>query len=481
MLGAKMLSLRIFSHYENIFAFCDMARIELIMPKLGESVMEATILSWEKKVGERVELDENVLTIATDKVDTEVPSPIEGTLMEILFPEGSVVPIGTAIAVIDTAAGAKAAASPAVEQPQKTAAVEQKTAQTQPQPAAAEVQTFADSSRFYSPLVKSIAQVEGISLAELEAIAGSGDKGRLTKDDLLAYVQQRKNAPARPQLPLTQDTPNTTAAAEKTPAANNAAPAKSNSNAGYTMPQFNVPPIDKSNADIIEMDRMRRLIADHMVMSKHVSPHVASFVEVDVTNIVQWREQNKTAFEKKYGEKITFTPIFIEAIVRALQDFPMVNVSVEGTNIIRHRSYNIGMATALPTGNLIVPVIKQAENLNLIGLTKQVNDLANRARNNKLRPDEIQGGTFTVTNVGGFGSVMGLPIINQPQAAILALGAIRKKPAVLETEYGDIIAVRQLMFLSLSYDHRIVDGMLGGSFLRRVGDYLEQFDGKRAV
>ncbi len=453
-----------------------MARIELIMPKLGESVMEATILSWEKKVGERVELDENVLTIATDKVDTEVPSPIEGTLAEILFSEGSVVPIGTAIAVIETAAGAKAAASPAVEQPKTSPAAENKGKQ-QPAPTqtAAAAENFAESTRFYSPLVKSIAQVENISLSELESIAGSGEKGRLTKDDMLAYVEQRKTAPLRPQLPLTETTPVVEKAAAPSPQKTSTPAAQ------YAMPQFNLPAIDKSNADIIEMDRMRRLIADHMVMSKHVSPHVASFVEVDVTNIVQWREQNKAAFEKKYGEKITFTPIFLEAVVRALQDFPMVNVSVEGTNIIRHRSFNIGMAAALPTGNLIVPVIKQAENLNLVGLTKQVNDLANRARLSKLRPDEIQGGTFTVTNVGGFGSVMGLPIINQPQAAILALGAIRKKPAVLETEYGDIIAVRQLMFLSLSYDHRIVDGMLGGSFLRRVGDYLEQFDAKRPI
>lgn len=446
-----------------------MARIELIMPKLGESVMEATILTWEKKVGDSIELDENVLTIATDKVDTEVPSPIEGVLAEILFPEGSVVPIGTAIAVIETAQGAaEVKASPAV-------AATPNAATSQPSASATvvtnnEVADNTEATRFYSPLVKSIAKEEQISMSELEQIPGSGANGRLTKDDLMSYVNNRKSAPVA--APAATPAP-------AAPIAKPAAPAANNNT--VSVPTFNLPPIDKSNADIIEMDRMRRLISDHMVMSKHVSPHVASFVEVDVTEIVKWRDKNKKAFEQKYGEKITFTPIFMEAVVRALQDFPMINVSVEGTNIIKHRSFNIGMATALPTGNLIVPVIKQAENLNLVGLTKQVNDLATRARNNKLRPDEIQGGTFTVTNVGGAGSVMGLPIINQPQAAILALGVIRKKPAVVETPYGDLIAVRQMMFLSLSYDHRVVDGMLGGSFLRRVGDYMEQFDVNRPI
>lgn len=445
-----------------------MARIELIMPKLGESVMEATILTWEKKVGDSIELDENVLTIATDKVDTEVPSPIEGVLAEILFPEGSVVPIGTAIAVIETAQGAaEVKASPAV------AATNNNTATASSSNASTTVEIAAvdntEATRFYSPLVKSIAKEEQVSMGELEQIAGSGANGRVTKDDLMSYLKDKKTA-----------TVVATPAATTTTTAKPVAATTANNNT-VSVPTFNLPAIDKSNADIIEMDRMRRLISDHMVMSKHVSPHVASFVEVDVTNIVKWRDKNKKTFEQKYGEKITFTPIFMEAVVRALQDFPMINVSVEGTNIIKHRSFNVGMATALPTGNLIVPVIKQAENLNLVGLTKQVNDLANRARINKLRPDEIQGGTFTVTNVGGAGSVMGLPIINQPQAAILALGVIRKKPAVVETEYGDLIAVRQMMFLSLSYDHRVVDGMLGGSFLRRVGDYMEQFDIDRPI
>ena len=432
--------------------------------------MEATILTWEKKVGDTIELDENVLTIATDKVDTEVPSPIEGVLAEILFPEGSVVPIGTAIAVIETAQGAaEVKASPAVaETSNTTAPVASTSAPTTTVANNNNTVEATEATRFYSPLVKSIAKEEQISMGELEQITGTGANGRLTKDDLMTYLKDKKNAPA----PVAQPQPAPAAKPTPAPAANNNT---------VSVPTFNLPPIDKSNADIIEMDRMRRLISDHMVMSKHVSPHVASFVEVDVTNIVKWRDKNKKAFEQKYGEKITFTPIFMEAVVRALQDFPMINVSVEGTNIIKHRSFNLGMATALPTGNLIVPVIKQAENLNLVGLTKQVNDLATRARNNKLRPDEIQGGTFTVTNVGGAGSVMGLPIINQPQAAILALGVIRKKPAVVETEYGDLIAVRQMMFLSLSYDHRVVDGMLGGSFLRRVGDYMEQFDINRPI
>jgi 2-oxoglutarate dehydrogenase E2 component (dihydrolipoamide succinyltransferase) len=441
-----------------------MARIELIMPKLGESVMEATILSWEKKVGDTIELDENVLTIATDKVDTEVPSPVAGRLAEILFAEGSVIPIGTAIAVIETAAdqaitkASPALASVATAQVEKVEKV-----------ATAAVADNGTATRFYSPLVKSIAKEEQVSIAELEKLEGSGLGGRVTKEDLLGYLSQRRAAPVKVETPAVVAAPVKQAVATA-------------SNTGsYTPPSFNLPAIDKSNAEIIEMDRMRRLIADHMVMSKHVSPHVASFVEVDVTNMVQWREKNKKAFEQKYGEKITFTPLFIEAIVRALQDFPMINISVEGTNIIRHKSFHVGMATALPSGNLIVPVIRSAETLNLVGLTKQVNDLANRARISKLRPDEIQGGTFTVTNVGGAGSVMGLPIINQPQVAILALGAIRKKPAVIETEYGDLIAVRQMMFLSLSYDHRVVDGMLGGSFLRRVGDYLEAFDSNRTV
>lgn len=432
-----------------------MARVELVMPKMGESIMEATILKWRKKPGDSIELDEPVLDIATDKVDSEVPSPVAGVLAEILFQENDVVPINKVIAVIETEATAQVAASPANGQataspaPAATPAAAPVTA-----PATATVASSAD--RFYSPLVRTIAREENIGQAELDRIAGSGQDGRVTKKDMLAYVANRGagSAPA----PATATAPTTAPAAIPRPAVS----------------------VD-GNVEIVEMDRMRKLIADHMVMSKHVSPHVTSFVEVDVTNLVNWRNRVKDQFKKQYGENITFTPIFIEAVARAIRDFPMINVSVDGTRLIIRKDINIGMAAALPSGNLIVPVIRNADYLNLIGLTKQVNDLANRARQNQLKPDEIQGGTFTLTNVGTFGNVMGTPIINQPQVAIMATGAIRKKPAVLETEFGDVIAVRQMMFLSLSYDHRVVDGSLGGSFLRRVGDYLEQFDSNRAI
>ncbi len=445
-----------------------MARVELVMPKMGESIMEATILKWRKNPGDRVELDEPVLDIATDKVDSEVPSPVAGVLVEILFQENDVVPINKTIAVIETEAGsAQPAASPAVSQP----AASNGARQTQepavaaavpyvPSPATAEVSKSGAGGRFYSPLVRTIAKEEGISATELDNLSGSGLEGRVTKKDILAYVSNRSAAPAPPVAPAVQPAP---------PAVQ--APA------GGSAPLSSV----SGGVEIVEMDRMRKLIADHMVMSKQTSAHVTSFVEADVTNLVNWRNQVKDQFKKKYGENITFTPIFVEAVARAIRDFPMINISVVGTQIHIKKDVNIGMAAALPSGNLIVPVIKNADLLNLAGLTKQVNDLASRARQNQLRPDEIQGGTFTLTNVGTFGNVMGTPIINQPQVAIMATGAIRKKPAVLETEYGDVIAVRQMMFLSLSYDHRVVDGMLGGSFLRRVGDYLEQFDVNRAI
>lgn len=435
-----------------------MARVELVMPKMGESIMEATILKWRKKPGDRIDLDEPVLDIATDKVDSEVPSPVAGVLTEILFQENDVVPINKVIAVIETdAANAQPAASPAVSQPatsngsKEAAEVPYLPATPAPQPVA------GTSGRFYSPLVKTIAREESISHAELETIPGSGQDGRVTKKDMLAYVSNRRTGGV---------TTTTAPAPSIAPVANPAAPAAVSVS---------------GNVEIVEMDRMRKLIADHMVMSKHTSPHVTSFVEVDVTNMVNWRNAAKDKFKKQYGENITFTPIFVEAVVRAIRDFPMINASVDGTRILVKKDINIGMAAALPTGNLIVPVIKNADLLNLVGLTKQVNDLAGRARQNQLKPEEIQGGTFTLTNVGTFGNVMGTPIINQPQVAILAAGAIRKKPAVLETEYGDVIAVRQMMFLSLSYDHRVVDGMLGGSFLRRVADYLEQFDANRSI
>lgn len=446
-----------------------MARVELVMPKMGESIMEATILKWRKKPGDRIELDEPVLDIATDKVDSEVPSPVEGVLVEILFQENDVVPINKVIAIIETeAANAQPAASPATAQATATngtqpqpatgseSASRAASAQSVPADAGALGRQSSSEGRFYSPLVRTIAKQEQIGQAELDRIPGTGQDGRVTKKDILAYVASRGSGQ---QQPVSSQPP------VQAPTAQPQRPAVS----------------IEGNVEIVEMDRMRKLIAEHMVMSKQTSPHVTSFVEVDVTNLVNWRNRVKDEFKKKYGENITFTPIFIEAVARAIRDFPMINISVDGTRLIVKKDINIGMAAALPTGNLIVPVIKNADFLNLAGLAKQVNDLANRARQNQLKPDEIQGGTFTLTNVGTFGNVMGTPIINQPQVAIMATGAIRKKPAVLETEYGDVIAVRQMMFLSMSYDHRVVDGSLGGSFIRRVGDYLEQFDVNRAV
>jgi len=460
-----------------------MAQVELIMPKMGESIMEATILRWAKNVGDRVEADETILEIATDKVDSEVPSPTAGVIAEILFKENDVVPVGKPIAIIAT--GDEAAApkpSPALKEDavptssnghsnptgvngvSHAASEVPEPAMASQAPAAAPASPTGASDRFYSPLVKNIAKAENISPAELERIPGSGQAGRVTKQDILAYVENRSSVGS--QQPV---------ASSPAPIAVPNPPLGGGQ--GGAKPAVSV----SGNVEIVEMDRMRKLIADHMVMSKHTSPHVTSFVEVDVTNLVNWRERVKGAFEKKYGEKITFTPIFVEAVARAIGDFPMINVSVDGNRIIVKKDINIGMATALPTGNLIVPVIKNANTMNLVGLTKAVNDLAGRARIGKLKPEEIQDGTFTLTNVGTFGNVMGTPIINQPQVAIMAVGAIRKKPAVVETEYGDLIAVRQMMFLSMSYDHRVVDGSLGGSFIRRVGDYLEKFDGKREV
>jgi 2-oxoglutarate dehydrogenase E2 component (dihydrolipoamide succinyltransferase) len=439
-----------------------MAQIELIMPKMGESIIEATILKWLKKEGDHIALDEAVLEIATDKVDSEIPSPVEGKLVKILFQENDVVEIGKAIALIETEAGATVAASPAVSTVQETKAVEDHAVEIPFVPAAssaAPVSSNIQSSedRFYSPLVKNIAKEEKVSQAELDQISGSGQGGRVTKRDIVAYVANRQSASA----PTIQ-----TASVAVTAAPSVSTPS---------------PVSLDGNVEIIEMDRMRKLISEHMVRSKHTSPHVTSFVEADVTNLVNWRNKVKKSFMDKYQQNITFTPVFIEAVAKAIGDFPMINISVDGDKIILRRDINIGMAAALPSGNLIVPVIKNADSYNLVGLTKAVNDLASRAKENKLKPEEIQGGTFTLTNVGTFGNVMGTPIINQPQVAILATGAIRKKPAVLETPYGDVIAIRQMMFLSLSYDHRVVDGSLGGSFLKRVSDYLESFDPERSI
>jgi 2-oxoglutarate dehydrogenase E2 component (dihydrolipoamide succinyltransferase) len=441
-----------------------MAQFELTMPKMGESVAEATIIKWTKNEGDSIKIDETVLEIATDKVDSEIPSPFEGKLIKKLFNENDVVQVGAVIAIISSDANASVAETPKTTAPAQTAVAATSAPATTA--LAADVD-FSGSDKFYSPLVKSIAKEEGISLTELDSIKGTGQDGRVTKADILAYLPNRnKQAVAAPVAQTT--------AASSTPAA-----AKSTVGVPDNTVLVQRPAVSVGAGDeIIEMDRMRKIIADNMVMSKHVSPHVTSFVEADVTNMVMWRDRVKKDFEKREGEKITFTPLFIECVAKAIKDFPLINVSVDqtGTKIIKRKNINIGMAAALPTGNLIVPVIKNADEKNLVGITKNVNDLATRARANKLAPDEIQGGTFTLTNVGGFGNVMGTPIILQPQVAILAVGTIKKKPAVIETPQGDVIAIRHFMFLSLSYDHRVVDGSLGGSFLRKVADYMENWD-----
>jgi 2-oxoglutarate dehydrogenase E2 component (dihydrolipoamide succinyltransferase) len=449
-----------------------MANFDLIMPKMGESVAEATIIKWTKNEGDKIKIDETVLEIATDKVDSEIPSPFEGTLVKRLFKEGDVVQVGAVIAVISSDAGAAVSDAP------KTSAPEVKT-ETKAQPATTNAASssgssndYSQSNKFFSPLVKSIAKEEGISIQELESIKGTGQDGRVTKADILAYVANPNKQPVAASTssaaPVTEtkSTPTTTIAA------------------GENTVIVNRPAVSLMAGDeIVDMDRMRKIISDNMVVSKHVAPHVTSYVEADVTNLVIWRDKMKKEFEKKEGEKLTFTPLFIEAVAKAIKDFPLINVSVDqtGSKIIKRKAINIGMAAALPTGNLIVPVIKNADQKNLLGITKSVNDFATRARANKLQPDEIQGGTFTLTNVGNFGNVMGTPIILQPQVAILAVGTIKKKPAVIETPQGDMIGVRQFMFLSLSYDHRVVDGSLGGTFLRRVADYLEQWDVNRTI
>jgi 2-oxoglutarate dehydrogenase E2 component (dihydrolipoamide succinyltransferase) len=435
-----------------------MANAELVMPKMGESIMEATILKWLKKPGDKIEQDESVLEVATDKVDTEVPSTHAGVLKEILAKEGEVVKVGKAIAIIATEAGASSTPEKSTPVAVAETKAEAKTSLVAASNGNAHlsdvqgathalVQNFKSASRFYSPLVKNIAKEENIAVAELETVPGTGAEGRVTKKDILAYVQNRRLG-------------HSIVSVRNTPL---------------------VPASISAGDEIMQMDRMRKMIAERMVDSKRVSPHVTSYVEADVTNIVFWREKVKAEFQKKEGESITYTPIFIEALVAAIKDFPMINIQVDGERIIKKKDINIGMAVALPSGNLIVPVIKNANQYSLVGLTKAVNDLAKRARENKLKPDELAGGTFTITNVGSFGNVMGTPIIMQPQVAIMAVGAIQKKPAVIETPYGDAIAIRHKMFLSHSYDHRVVDGALGGSFVRRVADYLEKFDVNRGV
>ena len=427
-----------------------MARFELKLPKMGESVAEATITNWLKNVGETIEMDEAVLEIATDKVDSEVPSEVSGTLVEILFNVDDVVQVGQTIAIIETEGGA-VAATPEVKSEAPVAVAEvAKTVEAAIETSAPA--DFSGSDKFFSPLVKNMAKAEGISLAELESIAGSGKDGRVNKEDILKYIANRGNQPVAAKAEVVTPVASAPVSAAK------------------------VAPSVNGGDEIVEMDRMRKLIAGYMVASVQTSAHVQSFIEVDVTNIVKWRDKVKTAFEKREGEKLTFTPIMMEAVAKALKDFPGMNISVDGDYIIKRKNINLGMAAALPNGNLIVPVIKNADQLNLVGMAKAVNDLGSRAKAGKLKPDDTQGGTYTVTNVGTFGSVFGTPIINQPQVGILALGAIRKVPAVIETPEGDFIGIRQKMFLSHSYDHRVVDGALGGSFVKRVADYLEAFD-----
>jgi 2-oxoglutarate dehydrogenase E2 component (dihydrolipoamide succinyltransferase) len=446
-----------------------MSLVDLIMPKLGESIMEATILKWLKKPGDTVEQDETILEIATDKLDSEVPSTTNGVIAEILFKENDVVPIGKVIARINTESNVEAnSTAPVNDRPSSHEAggyEEASLVEDIPYQPSEETSPGNNNTgiRFYSPLVLNIAASEGISMNELEHIEGTGQDGRVSKKDIMSYLENRKN---KPKQRHTETTPDTTVHQVPAP------PQKQ---------EYSSPAVYTGNVEIIEMDRMRKMIAKHMVDSQNISAHVTSFAECDVTNLVLWREKVKKEFEKREGEKITFTPLFIETVIKCIKRYPLLNSSVDADRIIIKKDINIGMATALSNGNLIVPVIKNADQLNLTGLTKQVNNLANAARNNKLKPDDTSGGTFTLTNVGTFGSIMGTPIINQPQVAIMAVGAIKKRPVVIETEQGDSIAIRHMMYISLSYDHRIIDGSLGSTFLNAVAKELENFDGKRSI
>ena len=448
-----------------------MSTVDLIMPKLGESITEATILKWHKNPGDRVKMDETLLDIATDKVDSEVPSTAEGVIESILFKVNDVVAVGSVIARIKTNAEETVSATPITNRPAQEQASNLSTQQavvmeTTLPASAKSLPTNGSANRFYSPLVLNIAANEGISMTELEKMPGTGNEGRVTKKDILQYVSDRKHGKAMSHEPRVSGQQEVAVIKETAP------PLTTHDSQLTTY---------SGNVEIIEMDRMRKLIADHMVRSKHTSPHVTSFTEADVTNMVMWREKVKKDFEKRENTKITFTPLFIEAIVKCIKKFPLINSSVDGDKIIVKKDINIGMATALPTGNLIVPVIKNADQLNLVGLSKQVNNLADNARNGKLKADDTQGGTFTLTNVGSFGSLMGTPIINQPQVAILAVGAIKKRPVVIETAQGDSIAIRHMMYLSMSYDHRIIDGSLGATFLSSVAKELENFNSERDI
>ncbi len=439
-----------------------MSKFEILMPKLGESILEGTITKWFVKEGDTIEEDDMLFEVATDKVDSEIPSPVDGVVTKILHGEGSLLPVGEIVAVINLGGEEP----PESEETQDVDSSKEFSEEITPESDAvsAEQDEAAPlremSNRFYSPLVRTMAKEEGISAKELESIEGSGANGRVQKKDLLDYLQNRKQQKPAEEKPASKAQPAAIPVVERKQA----------------------PAVTAGEGDtVVEMDRVRKLIADHMVMSKQVSPHVTSVVEADVTDLVFWRDKNKEAFLQKYGEKITFMPFFIEATAAALAEFPMVNSSVDGDKIILRKNINIGVAVAKPDGNLIVPVVKNSEQKNIVGLTKELNRLANAARNNKLSPEEIQGGTFTITNFGSFRNLIGTPIINQPQVGILATGSIEKKPAVIETPTGDAIAIRHKMFLSLSYDHRVVDGALGGAFLRKIADLLEQFDINRSI
>lgn len=446
----------IFHNFANLKLDLLMAKFELKLPKMGESVAEATITSWLKEVGDTIELDEAIIEIATDKVDSEVPCEVEGVLVEKLFEVDDVVKVGQTLAVIETNTEVVSETinekeGVIIEDAKPIEAVEIEESVQEIKEPITPIEN-SPSGKFYSPLVKTIAKKENISMDELEAMVGTGKDQRVTKNDILAYLQNRGATAKSTEIKPVHDT-------EK--------------------PKMTAPISINGDDEIIEMTRMGKLVANHMVESIQTSAHVQSFVEVDVTKIVNWRLKIKDKFLEREGEKITFTPIFMEAVAKALKDYPMINISVDGDKIIKRKNINLGMAAALEDGNLIVPVIKNADQLNLVGMTKAVNDLANRARTNQLKPDDIQDGTYTVTNVGSFGSIMGTPIINQPQVAILALGAIRKVPAVIETSEGDFIGIRHKMFLSHSYDHRVVNGALGGLFIKRVAEYLQDFDVKR--
>ena len=444
-----------------------MARVELIMPKMGESVSEATIISWTKEVGENIELDETIIEIATDKVDSEVPSTHEGKLIEKLFEIDDLVQVGQPFAIIEVDSDNSVEEISSKKTVSNDNTIKKENIKIDNTNKEIKAVITNEGNRFYSPLVRSMASKENIDIKELENIPGTGKDGRVSKSDMIDYLNNRSDTQINTETTdhVTKNTSQKITEVKKE---------EPKSKASTHIP-------NTGGTEIIEMDRMRKLISTHMTMSKSTSAHITSFVEADMTNIVNWRNSIKEDFKLREGQNITFTPIIIEAMAKAVKDFPMINVSVDGTNIHIHKNVNIGMAAALPDGNLIVPVIKECQNKNLVGITKSVNSLAKRAREAKLHPDDIQGGTITMTNVGTFGNLMGTPIINQPQVAIMACGVIKKKPVVLETEFGDVIAIRHMMFLSLSYDHRVVDGALGGKFVRKVADYLEQFDTSKII